>query len=690
MSLFAFILVLGIVVDDAIVVSENIYRLRRAGVPAQEAAVQGAQEVLIPVWLAVATNILAFTPLLFLPGPMGDFTKAIPIVAILCFSFSILESFVALPAHLSNLSDKPPPRGILGWIPRGQDAVARGLDWFVARLYTPALGAAVRHRYVSLAIGISGLLLTAGLVASGRVKFDFFPPIDADNVVCAISFPVGTPMETTAQALERLEESLDQTREEIEKEAGKPVFRHVMTTVGYHPLKRAQDPNWGANSASFSGSHLGEVNVELIPSEERQLSAGDVARRWRERVGTIAGLQEINFLVSATRGGKPIHIELRSNDLEALPRMAERVKAKLGEYPGVYDASHTYRAGQREVRVSLTPSGRALGLTTADLARQVRQAFHGEEAQRIQRGRDDVRVMVRYPVDERRSLGNLDRMRVRGPGGIEASFGDVAELVHASGPATIDRRDRMRTVTITAELDRTRANANEILADLQKGLLAELSAESPGLAFSFEGEQRDQREMMPNLFKGMVLVNLMIFAILAVTFRSYVQPGLVMLAIPFGVAGAILAHFFLGMNLTVLSTIGIMALMGVVVNDSIVMIEFVNEARAKGMPLFDAILHAGPIRFRPIMLTSLTTFAGLAPLLLEKSLQAQFLIPMVVSLAYGVVLSTAVVLFIVPAAYGILEDVRSGVRRLWQGKKESRIENQESHQAPGITDHSQS
>jgi len=432
------------------------------------------------------------------------------------------------------------------------------------------------------------------------------------------------------------------------------------------------------------------VNVELIPSEERQLSAGDVARRWRERVGTIAGLQEINFLVSATRGGKPIHIELRSNDLEALPRMAERVKAKLGEYPGVYDASHTYRAGQREVRVSLTPSGRALGLTTADLARQVRQAFHGEEAQRIQRGRDDVRVMVRYPVDERRSLGNLDRMRVRGPGGIEASFGDVAELVHASGPATIDRRDRMRTVTITAELDRTRANANEILADLQKGLLAELSAESPGLAFSFEGEQRDQREMMPNLFKGMVLVNLMIFAILAVTFRSYVQPGLVMLAIPFGVAGAILAHFFLGMNLTVLSTIGIMALMGVVVNDSIVMIEFVNEARAKGMPLFDAILHAGPIRFRPIMLTSLTTFAGLAPLLLEKSLQAQFLIPMVVSLAYGVVLSTAVVLFIVPAAYGILEDVRSGVRRLWQGKKESRIENQESHQAPGITDHSQS
>ena len=664
LSLFGFILVTGILVDDAIVVSENIFRLRQEGVPPLEAAIRGAQQVILPLSLAVATNILAFIPMLDLPGPNGDFARAIPIVVILCLVFSVVECFVSLPAHLSHLGDPKESRGLWGRLGKGQDAVVRGLEWLVQRVYRPALTFAVSHRYVTLCVALSGLLLTAGLVAGGRVKFDFFPPIDADNVIISISLPQGTPGEATAEAVGRLERAAGRLREEVEGKEGRPVFRHVLTSVGAQPIRRIQDPNWGANPAAFAGSHLGEVNIELVPSEDRgNVPAADLARRWLELAGSIPDAQEINVTTSAANTGVAINIELRSSDLESLPRAARRLREQLEQFPGVFGVSDTWRAGQREVQVALKPSGEALGLTLADLGRQVRQAFYGEEAQRIQRGRDDVRVMVRYPDEERRSLGNLTAMRVRGTGGVEAPFTEVAEIVHATGPATIQRRDRRRAVTVTADVDRSKANANEVLDELRRSFLPALAADHPGLVYSFEGQRRDQEEMMKSLVKGTLIVLLLIYALLAVTFRSYVQPSLIMLSIPFGIGGAVVAHFFLGMNLTMLSMIGMMALTGVVVNDSIVIIDFVNEARRQGMPLREAILHAGPVRFRPILLTSSTTFLGLVPILSEKSLQAQFLIPMCVSLAYGVLFATTVTLFIVPAAYLAIEDVKGLFRK---------------------------
>jgi multidrug efflux pump subunit AcrB len=658
LSLFGFILVTGILVDDGIVVGENVYRLRREGVPPLEASVRGAREIFVPVLLAVATNIFAFIPMLNLPGTNGDFAYPIPVVVILCLVFSLLEGFISLPAHLSGLRDVAIPEGWRGWIPRAQDAVARGLERFVERVYRPALERVARHRYVTLAAGGAALLVVAGLAAGGRVKFDFFPPIDADYVVAGVTLPEGTPAEVTARAVEDLERAAARLREELERERGRSVFRHVLSVVGVQPMRMAQDPSWGADPAAFSGSHVGEVNLQLVPAEERgEITAADLAARWRRIAGDIPDV-ELSFITSAAHSGKPIFVELRAKDLGMLAAAAEKLEERLARYPGVYEVADSHQAGKREVQVAITPSGEALGLTQADLARQVRQAFYGEEVQRIQRGRDDVRVMVRYPPEERRSLGNLTELRVRLPGGVEAPLPEVAEVVHAAGPAVIQRRDRRRVVTVTADVDRAAANPNEIVRELERAVLPELAAEFPGLSFSMEGEQRDQREMVDALLRGMVVVLLLIYAALAVNFRSYLQPSLIMLSIPFGVAGAVLAHFALGMSLTLLSMIGMMALVGVVVNDAIVMIEFINDARRKGAPPRQAILQAGPLRFRPILLTSLTTFVGLVPIMSERSLQAQFLIPMAVSLAYGVLLATAVTLFVVPAAYLVVEDVR--------------------------------
>lgn len=662
LSLFGFILVTGILVDDGIVVGENVYRLRREGVPPPEAAVRGAQEIVVPVLLAVATNIFAFIPMLHLPGANGDFAYPIPVVVILCLVFSLLECFISLPAHLSDLRDSAPPSGWCGWIPRAQDALARGLERFVQGVYRPVLDGAVRHRYVTLCAGAAGLLVVAGLVAGGRVKFDFFPPVDADNVVAGVTLPEGTPVEVTRGVVERLERAARRLKEQLEGERGGSIFRHTLSVVGMQPMRMAQDPSWGANPAAFSGSHVGEVNLQLVPAEERgEITAADVAARWRRLLGDLPDV-ELSFITSATHSGKPVFVELRAEDLPVLAMAADRLKERLGRYPGVYDLADSYQAGKPEVQMAINASGAALGLTQADLARQVRQALTGEEVQRFQRGRDDVRVMVRYPPEERRSIGNLLELRVRLPGGVEAPLSEVARVVYTAGPTSIQRRDRRRVVTVTADVDRAAANPNEIVRELERTALPELAAEFPGLSFSMEGEQRDQREMLEALLRGMAVVLLLIYAALAVNFRSYLQPSLIMLAIPFGLAGAVLAHLLLGMSLTLLSMIGMMALVGVVVNDGIVMIEFINEARRKGLCVREAVLQAGPLRFRPILLTSVTTFVGLVPIMSERSLQAQFLIPMAVSLAYGVLLAMAVTLLGIPAAYLAVEDVRRLLR----------------------------
>ena len=682
-SLFAFIIVLGIVIDDAIIVGENVYRHHQMGKRGVRAAIDGAKEVCIPVIFAVLTSIAAFSPLLMIEGNMGKTMSIIPLVVILTLIFSLVESLLILPAHLAHAKIDDDDLKSDGWWQRAvgarwqrfQDFFTNGLATFIDRAYKPSLEFALRWRYFALSWGIATLLLTAGLVGGGWVKFVFFPKIDADNVVALLTMPQGTPADVTAAAVQRMEQSALDLKRDMEGNRPGSVFRHVLATVGEQPFRTSGSPSHRPVSG-ISAAHLGEVNIELVPSEIRGIGSTDIARRWREFTGPIPDAQELTFSSSLFSTGDAINIEFSGPDYEELQSVADKFKTRLAEYPGVIDISDSFQPGKREIRLSLTRQAEVLGISLLDLARQVRQAFYGEEAQRIQRGRDDVRVMVRYPETERRSLGNLENMRIRTPSGAEVPFSVVAQAEQGRGYTAIRRADRKKVVNVTADVDQQRTNANEVLRHITGQVLPEILADHPRVRFDFEGEQRQQRETMGGLITSMALAMLVIYILLAIPFKSYFQPAIIMSAIPFGIVGAIWGHVLMGLDLTILSMFGVVALTGVVVNNSLVMVDFINKQRTRESEgLFKAIHDAGIARFRPILLTSVTTFAGLSPLLLEKSLQAQFLVPMAVSLAFGVIFSTLITLILVPVLYTILEDVLDLLYRLTgRARKDARFE----------------
>lgn len=661
LSLFAFIVVLGIVVDDAIVVGENIYAHVERGESGVKAAIAGAKRVGVPVVFAVLTTVAAFSPLLSVPGNMGKFMRVIPIIVIATLLFSLLESLFILPAHLRHLKPEEDSAKISNRIKRRwrrfQDEFARRMNLFVRRFYAPSLEFALNWRYGTIAVGIATFVLTIGLAVGGWVKFNFFPNVDADNVVALLTMPQGTPADVTAEAVQRLEASALVLKKEMTRsEDSEPMIEHILASTGEQPFRVRQQQGSGRASASFAGAHLGEVNLQLMPSEERDLTSPEIAKRWRELTGPIPDAVELVFSYSLFSAGEPINIQLAGSDYNQLQTAAQELKAAVGEYPGVFDVTDSYRAGKQEVKLKIKPEAESLGLTLFDLARQVRQAFYGEEAQRIQRNRDDVRVMVRYPEEERRSLSDLENMRLRVPGSAEVPFSVAAEADLGRGYAAINRTDRKRTISVTANVDDNVGNANEIMASLQKTALPAILDKYPSVSYSLEGQQREQQETMAGLFDGYLIALLLIYILLAIPFKSYSQPIIVMSAIPFGIVGAIWGHVIMGMDLTILSMFGIVALAGVVVNDSLVMVDFINRERANGLPLATAIREAGIARFRAILLTSLTTFLGLTPLLLERSLQAQFLIPMAISLGFGVIFATFITLVLVPVGYYILED----------------------------------
>lgn len=664
LSLFAFILVLGIVVDDAIVVGENIYTHLEKGKSGLEAAIAGAQEVGVAVTFAVLTTVAAFSPLLSVPGNLGKLMKVIPIIVLSTLIFSLIESLFILPAHLSHIQakkEKSPPSGIRKFWKNFQDWFAQKLRWVADTYYRKTLEAALEWRYLTVALGICLFLATIGVVGGGWLKFTFFPQVEADNVVAMLTMPQGTSVETTSQAVRRLEESARQLQSEIRQGEGGGI-QHVLASIGDQPFRQRQaGPN--ASPVAFAGgSHLGEVNLQLTPAETRTISSAELARRWREATGPIPDAEELVFSASLFSAGEAINVQLAGTDYDALQKAAEELKGKIAEYPGVFDITDSFRAGKKEIALDIKPEAEALGVSLADVARQVRQAFFGEEAQRIQRGRDDIRVMVRFPEDRRKSLADLEDMRIRIPGG-EAPFSSAVVAREGRGYASINRTDRKRTINITADVDVSKANANEIVAEITSSVMPQLLEKYPGVSYSLEGEQSEQRETLSGLARGFLFALLMIYILLAIPFRSYSQPLIVMSAIPFGLVGAVWGHVLMGMDLSILSGFGIVALAGVVVNDSLVMVDFVNRARASGLPLAQAIRQAGVARFRPIILTSLTTFAGLTPLLLEKSLQAQFLIPMGISLAFGVLFATLITLILVPSIYYILEDIKTALTR---------------------------
>ncbi len=656
-SLFAFIVVLGIVVDDAIIVGENIYTKLQSGDRGLPAVIAGAQEVATPVIFAVLTTVAAFAPLLNIPGATGKIMRVIPLIVIPTLVFSLVESLLILPNHLLHVSFEEPKSWLIGGWRKVQVKVSAALTKNIQNVYKPTLERAIRWRYVTAASAVAGLIITGSLISAGLIRFTFFPPVEADNVVSLLTMPLGTSPSTTSEAMRGIEQAALELERELEEQYDEEIVTHVLTSIGEQPFRAAQNRGTG-DSITVDAPHLAEVNIELTPAEQRSITSGEIAALWRERSGQIAGAVELSFASSLFSTGDPIDVRLSGPEVEGLARAATELKEHLASYAGVRDITDSFRAGKQELHLDITPEAEAAGLTLADIARQTRQAFYGEEVQRIQRGRDEVKVMVRLPEADRQSLGNLENLRFRSPNGVEIPFSTAVNADLTRGPATIQRTDRQRVIRVSSDLDVEVGNANQIIGDLSTNYLPGLADRYPGLRYAYVGQQQEQRDTIGGLIRGFSLALIIIYSLLAIPFKSYIQPVIVMCAIPFGLMGAVWGHLVMGYDLTILSGFGAVALTGVVVNDSLVMVDFINRARNAGASIFDAIRQAGVKRFRPILLTSLTTFAGLTPLLLERSMQAQFLIPMALSLAFGILFATAIVLILVPTLYAILEDLR--------------------------------
>jgi len=664
-SLFAFIVVLGIVVDDAILIGENIHAHHERGTPGLKGSIAGAIEMAKPVSFAVATSIAAFAPLIFVAGNTGKIMKFIPLIVIPTLFFSLIESLFILPKHLSHLrrvDNLEEGKGIVGTWRRFQNRFVTKMDQFVIRIYKPTLRWCLEWRYLTMAMAVAVFMITMGLVGGGHVRFTFFPPVEGDNVAAAVTMPLGTTTEETRRAVEKLKQAADEVRDELDAmtpEGHPSIVRHTLSSVGGQPFMTDQSRSGGSVGSSITGAHTGEVHIEASPSEVRKFNAYELANRWREKVGAMPEAESLQFTADIFQAGDAINVVLTGANFDELQAAAEWLKAKLNNYDEVIDIADSFREGKEEIQLAIKPEAEALGLTQVDLARQVRSAFYGEEVQRIQRGRDDVRVMLRYPRDERRSLANLENMRIRMPGGTEIPFNKVAQVTFGRGYESIRRIDRRRAVNVTADVDLSKGNTHVLNSALKSEILPELRTEFPGVYWGFEGEQSEQAETIASMSYLYGIALIIIYGLLAIPFSSYIQPIIVMAAIPFGLIGAIWGHVVMGMDVTILSGFGVVALTGVVVNDSLVMVDYVNRKRGIGLSEMESARQAGMSRFRPIILTSLTTFAGLTPLLLEKSLQAKFLIPMGVSLGFGVIFATFITLILVPSMYLILEDVRT-------------------------------
>ena len=634
-----------------------------------DAALEGAYQVAKPVIFAVLTTMVTFSPMVLVEGALGKIWKIIPIVTILVLIFSLIESLTILPAHLAHMRDENDSGDniFFKWWASIQLKIHNSLQRFIKNIYEPVLNWSLNHRGNTIAISISIFILSIGIVASGFLRFNFFPPLEADIVIAGVEYPEGTPVSITKIGLDQIEKSAYKLKDSLEVlYPDQKIFIHMVSTAGDQPIKTQSSRGPGNLDANFFGSHLAECVIELAPGEERPISTTEISKIWRALTGAIPGVKQVTFDSDLFSTGAPIEIQLSSISRDDLKKVTIILKDKLQTYAGVFDIKDSFSAGKDEIKLKLRPEAQNYGISMSSLARQVRQAFYGDEVQRIQRGRDEVKVFLRYPKDERVSLNNLEQMNVRVGNNIEVPLGQVAHGELSSGYSTITRTDRKRSINITADVDLTEANANEILARFEKEHIKALLEDYPSVSYSFEGEQREQRDTLGSLFKNFSLALFVVYILLAVPFKSYLQPLIIMSAIPFGFTGAVIGHLIMGMNLAVLSIIGIVALSGVVVNDSLVMVDFINRYRREdGKSILDAALAAGPRRFRPILLTSVTTFVGLFPLLIEKSVQAKFLVPMAISLAFGVLFATLITLLLVPTSYIIIEDIKGYFNKIF-------------------------
>ncbi len=656
-TLFAFIVTLGMVVDDAIVVGERTYAMMDEGLTPMQAAVAAAREMAAPVTFAILTTVAAFAPMFFVPGTMGKIFKMIPAVVISVLILSLIESFFVLPAHLAHGTRKRLPRkGLLGLPGRVQGRVSGGLSWFTERVYRPVAAALIRQRYITFAVALATFVLTVGYVVSGKVPFNFFPQLAGDVVTVQAQLPYGAALSDTEDVGEVITDALSTTIEEF----GADSVRGVYTRVGQGAPQRGP----GAGAAEV-GSHLVAVEVALMPSDRRSYSSDDFTARWQELIVTPPIVESITFKSSAgPSAGAEVAVQLLHPDTEVLAAVSEQVEQELRAYPVLRNISSEYSSGKPQLDFHLQEQARHLGLSSNEVAMQLRSSFYGAEAIREQRGRNEVKIMVRLPEAQRSSEHDLDTLSIRTPRGGKVPLHYVADLDRGQAATAIYREDGQRTITVSADLAAGVDSPREVLANLQDELFPRLREQYPALELALVGAQREQQESFAALGKGYIFALFIIFALLAVPFRSYIQPAIIMAVIPFGFVGAIVGHIVMDYSLSIMSVMGLVALSGVVVNDSLVLIDAVNRERRGGKSAMAAVLDGGTMRLRPILLTSLTTFFGLVPMISETSVQARFLIPMAISLGFGVLLVTFIVLLVVPALYMIIEDLRElvGIR----------------------------
>ena len=691
-SLFGFILVLGIVVDDAIVTGESIFTRLQRGMDPEQAAIVGTKDVAAPVTFGVLTTMVAFLPLFLMSAGRGPIWAQIPLIVIPVLAFSLVESKLILPAHLKHVKVGQ-DRSKMNILLRVQRMIADGLERFVKKVYQPFLKVCLKNRYITASVFIFLAMMVFGLFSGGKyLRFVFFPRVETEYPSVSIAMPLGTAPEITQKHVESFEAAALALQEKYtDPDTGKQLIQVVSSTVG------ATRPGRGSGQ-----SHLGGLSLQLLPPEERTGDINFSGRRLlgelRRMVGPIPGIDQLSFRDVIAGGGQPIDVQLSGPSFDELSAASQQIQERLTAYEGLYDINDSFQNGKQEIQLALKPEAEAFGITLNDLTRQVRQAFFGLEAQRIQRGRDDIRVMVRYPLEDRRSLADLANLKVRTPAGGEVPFETVADATMSRGFSEITRIDRSRTINVTADIDQQTNDLEPILNEMAVWI-PEIVAQYPGMQYSLEGEQEERRDSMNALFQGIIIVLFAVYVLMAIPTKSYFQPLIVLITVmPFCVAGAMLGHLIMGgwtngsgpiagffqwisgifgneefsgmywegKPVAMLSYFGMLALVGVAINDSIVMLDYINKKRAEGMNAFESVFTAGGARFRAIILTSLTTFFGLTPIIFEKSTQAQFLIPMAISLGFGIVLTTFITLILLPTHMMIANDIGTAVKAAWR------------------------
>ena len=634
-SLFAFIISLGIVVDDTIIIGENVYSYRQQGYTFMEAAVRGAREMAMPVNFAVLTNVITFLPLYFVPGVMGKIFRHIPVVVISVFVISLIEALFVLPAHLSHQKEKPSTPLFRAFV-RRQERISAGLTRFGQRLHTPILTVALHHRYVTITIGIVILLITGAFVASGRMGMTTFPRIESDLAYCSATLPYGVPVEQTRAVHNRL---IETARQVAEKNGGDSLVTGIQSSV-------TGNTTW--------------IKVFLTPPDERPIRTGDFVKQWRQLTGPITGLEAIRFKSNFGGPGNAaaLTIELQHRDIHILEQASAELADALQFFPIVSDIDDGFSKGKQQLNFTLKPAGYRLGLTPGLVAAQIRDAYQGKEVRQQLRNRNEIKILVRLPEAQRQQQHSLDRMLIKTPSGVMVPIHDIVTIQRDNAYTSIARRDGRRVNRVTADVNPP-SQAAQVITAIKEDRLQKLMLNYPGLTYNFEGRQNQQKESMKGLAQGMMMALLAIYVVLAIPFRSYIQPAIVMFSIPFGMVGAVAGHLLLGYSLSILSMFGMVALSGVVVNDALILIDLINRSRLQGDSLYAAVFNSGLARFRPIILTTLTTFFGLMPMIFETSRQARFLIPMAISLGFGILFATGITLVMVPCLYLILEDVKT-------------------------------